>query len=276
MSRYYTAMYTDRQTLTAAYDTSAPLAARQAIYRYQQPLIDFLGWALGQVPWRGGERVLDIGCGNGGYLRRLAGCATVLGCDQSRGMLAEVAAQVGSGSSRPLLVVADAMALPLPAVSCDVALAMHMLYHVPDIALAIRELRRVLRPGGVLLAATNADDDKQAIDDAFAAALAQVAGAAVPTGGRSGLTFTMERGAALLQRAFDQVERHDITSTLVITDAAPLLAYIDSMRALCEPLLPASVSWQALMAEVALRVTATITAHGAFHAQTHAGVFVCR
>ena len=86
----------------------------------------------------------------------------------------------------------------------------------------------------------------------------------------------MERGAALLQSAFAQVERRDITSTLVITEAAPLLAYIDSMRALREPLLPAGVTWQALMAEVELRVKATIAAHGAFHAQTHAGVFVCR
>jgi SAM-dependent methyltransferase len=269
-------MYTDRQSLRAAYGTSAPLAARQSIYRYQQPPIDFHGWALAQVPWRGGERVLDIGCGNGGYLRRLAGCATVLGFDLSRGMLAEVAAQPDSGSPRPLLAVADAMALPLPAASCDVALAMHMLYHVPDIALAVRELRRVLRPGGVLLAATNAVDDKQSIEAVFAAALAQIAGSAAPIGDRSGLTFTMERGAALLQHAFAQVERRDVTSTLVITDAAPLLAYIGSMRALREPLLPAGVAWQAFMAEVELRVQATIAAHGAFHAQTHAGVFVCR
>jgi SAM-dependent methyltransferase len=276
MSRDYTAMYTDRQTLTSAYRSSAPLAARQAIYRYQQPPIDFLGWALALVPWHGGERVLDIGCGNGGYLRRLAGRATVLGCDRSRGMLAELAQQ-DNGSPRPLLTVADAMALPLPDASCDVALAMHMLYHVPDIPLAVRELRRVLRPGGVLLAATNSEDDKQAIEDAFAAALALLTGEAATTGAQHlRLSFTMERGAALLQTAFAQVERHDITSTLVITDAAALLAYIDSMRALREPLLPAGVAWEALMREVALRVKATIAAHGAFLARTHAGVFVCR
>lgn len=277
MSRDYTAMYTDRQTLTSAYGNSASLAARQAIYRYQQPPVDFLGWALEQVPWRGGERVLDIGCGNGGYLRRLAGRTTVLGFDLSRGMLAELAAQPDDGSPRPLLTVADAQALPLPDASCDVALAMHMLYHVPDIALAVRELRRVLRPGGVLLAATNSDEDKQAIEDAFAAALALLAGESAPTVEQHRkLSFTMQRGAALLQSAFAQVERRDITSTLVITEAAALLAYIDSMRALREPLLPAGVAWQALMNEVAQRVNATIAAHGAFYAQTHAGVFVCR
>ena len=37
----------------------------------------------------------------------------------------------------------------------DVALAMHMLYHVPDIPAAVRELRRSTRPVGTVLASTN-------------------------------------------------------------------------------------------------------------------------
>jgi hypothetical protein len=48
------------------------LQARANIYRYQQPQLDLAGWALEQVTWRGGERVLDVGCGPGQYLRRLA------------------------------------------------------------------------------------------------------------------------------------------------------------------------------------------------------------
>jgi ubiquinone/menaquinone biosynthesis C-methylase UbiE len=53
------------------------------------------------------------------------------------------------------LVQADAQRLPLPDDCVDVAMAMHMLYHVPDVATAISELRRITRPDGIVLASTN-------------------------------------------------------------------------------------------------------------------------
>ena len=73
------------------------------------------------------------------------------GADLSPGMLHSARPLAGSD---PLLV-ADAQALPFPCDAFDVTLAMHMLYHVPDRALAIAELRRVLRPDGVALVVTN-------------------------------------------------------------------------------------------------------------------------
>ncbi|MBC8077697.1 MAG: hypothetical protein H7Y32_16595, partial [Chloroflexales bacterium] len=52
-------LFTDRTHLTTkSYPTGANLAARQNIYQYQQPPVDFIGWALDQATWRGGERVL--------------------------------------------------------------------------------------------------------------------------------------------------------------------------------------------------------------------------
>ena len=55
------------------------------------------------------------------------------------------------------LLVSDAQTLPFASNSFDVALAMHMLYHVPDRAQALAEMRRVVRPGGVVLALTNSE-----------------------------------------------------------------------------------------------------------------------
>src|SRR5262245_48462773 len=66
-------LYTDQLRLrTQAYANSNNLLARASIYRYQRPQLDLVGWALEQVAWRGDERVLDVGCGPGQYLRRLA------------------------------------------------------------------------------------------------------------------------------------------------------------------------------------------------------------
>lgn len=275
-------LYTDRQHLTtAAYGSGAKLAARQDLYRWQQPRIDLAGWVLDQIDWSGTERVLDLGCGNGAYLRRLVERigprGAVLGLDLSHGMLDELSRNWDAALRRPHLAQADAQALPLPDGSCDVALAMHMLYHVPDIAQAVRELRRVLRPGGVLLAATNSLGDKKELNAAFDAAVATVAGdGRRHTAARWSERFSLEGGAGLLQDAFAHVERRDVVGTLVLDDVAPLLRYMASTRQTTEPELPAGVRWESVMAELERIVNAAIAAHGAFRVETRAGVFVCR
>ena len=56
------------------------------------------------------------------------------------------------------LLAADATALPLRDGVADLTLALHMLYHVPDPSQAVRELRRVTRPGGRVVIGLNAPD----------------------------------------------------------------------------------------------------------------------
>ena len=270
---------TDRQHLTtAAYASSAHLAARQAIYAYQQPPIDLPGWALAQVTWRGGETVLDVGCGNGVYLGRLAAQpvppARLLGFDLSRGMLADLVRDWPPARPQPRLVVADIQALPLPDAEVDVVLAMHMLYHVPDLERAVAELRRVLRPGGVLLAATNGDGHLRELAEVIETAVARVAGQPITLPRASGLRFSLENGADRLRTAFARVERRDVPSELVIPAAEPVVRYANSMATLREAL-PAGTTWEAVLAEVERLATAAIAAHGALRVATRAGVFVC-
>jgi SAM-dependent methyltransferase len=274
-----TRLATDRQHLTtSAYATADNLAARQAIYAYQQPRIDFPAWALDQAPWRGGETALDVGCGNGGYLRRLAARpdppSRLLGFDLSRGMLEEVRRAWEPGWQSPRLTVADIQSLPLPDGVCDVALAMHMLYHVPDIGRAAAELRRVLRPGGVLLAATNGEGHLREMDNLINRALVRVTGHGPTLIDAAGRRFSLETGVAPLRTAFAAVERRDAVAELLIPDPAPVVRYAASMSTL-RALLSADADWAAALAEVGRLATAEIAAHGAFRVATHAGVFVC-
>lgn len=51
--------------------------------------------------------------------------------------------------------IADAVSLPFADESFDIVAAHYMLYHVPDPRQALHEFRRVLRPGGTLVAASN-------------------------------------------------------------------------------------------------------------------------
>jgi ubiquinone/menaquinone biosynthesis C-methylase UbiE len=119
--------------------------------------VNFGQWTLERLPWRSDERVLDVGCGPGGLLckmaRRHTGWAGLVGFNFSEGMIAK-ARQEADGLPASFFV-ADAQAIPHPAASFDVVMARHMLYHVPDIDRAVAEATRVLKPGGFFLATTN-------------------------------------------------------------------------------------------------------------------------
>jgi ubiquinone/menaquinone biosynthesis C-methylase UbiE len=94
-----------------------------------------------------GKQVLEVGCGTGLILDRVAQFAAGShGIDLSAGMLARAAARGLSVSQ------ASATALPLPDASVDVAYSFKVLAHIPDIAGALSEMARVVRPGGYVIA----------------------------------------------------------------------------------------------------------------------------
>ena len=94
-----------------------------------------------------GKAVLEVGCGTGLILARTARFARrAAGVDLSGGMLAR-ARQRGLD-----VVQASATDLPIATASVDVAYSFKVLAHIPRIEDALREMARVVRPGGWVLA----------------------------------------------------------------------------------------------------------------------------
>ena len=260
-----------------AYGDDANLAARQAIYRYQVDRVEFFGWALGQIEWRGDERVVDVGCGRGQYLARLAGegrVRSLVGMDLSTGMLASVRRLWPDGVARPALVNGDAEHLPIRDRVADVALAMHMLYHVPDIPRAIAELRRVVRPGGHALVAANASGGLAELHRLRWDSIAAVAGQPVqPWNWFS--RFNLDNGVPLLEAAFEDVDVRLLTRELQIPEPDPVVAFLDS-QTLPEGVLPEGLDWSAVVDEMRRRATVRIAEEGFFGVTVRLGVLVCR
>jgi ubiquinone/menaquinone biosynthesis C-methylase UbiE len=197
------------------YADEANLAARKSAYANMEgPDPRAVLWEL--VVAAQPKRVLEVGGGEGELAERIVralGCELVA-IDQSERMV-EIQRSKGIDAR-----VGDVQSLPFDDAKFDLAIAAWMLYHVADLDRALSELARVLRPGGRLIAVTNASD--------HLLELHELAGVAKRD---REWVFRSENGEALLRRYFAQVERHDADGWVTMDDAT-LRAYAKSWNLL--------------------------------------------
>ncbi|MEU5623291.1 class I SAM-dependent methyltransferase [Streptomyces tendae] len=108
--------------------------------------------AVAELGLREGDRVLDAGCGTGRALPPLRTAVgptgLVVGADLTPAML-QAAVRAGRDRDGHLLLT-DVSVLPLRSRTLDAVFAAGLVAHLPDPAGNLRELARVVRPGGVL------------------------------------------------------------------------------------------------------------------------------
>ena len=112
-------------------------------YAVRRPLVEWLRQRAGPAECEhDGLRILDVGCGARPYESLFTRAdSKYIGCDVPENPLADVHGLVDD--------------LPVEDASFDLVLCTQVLEHVPDPAGAVRELRRVLRPGGRALVTTH-------------------------------------------------------------------------------------------------------------------------
>jgi SAM-dependent methyltransferase len=163
--------------------------------------------------------VLEVGCGPGELAERIGRelGAAVVAVDQSERMV-ELAAARGVDAR-----VGNVQDLPFADESFDCAVAAWMLYHVPDLHRGLAELRRVLRPGGRLVAVTNHGDHLLELREAIGAPRAFLDS-----------SFSGDNGADALARHFEHVERRDAAGTATFRDGEAVASYARAIMAVAD------------------------------------------
>jgi SAM-dependent methyltransferase len=249
------------------YRSEDGLAVRQGLYDYKTPEYDLPGVVIANIAGRP-KRVLDVGCGNGRYTSRLREAfpdAEVIGVDLAAGILETVPEPT---------VVADVTDLPFEDGSADVVLAMHMLYHVPDISAALDELRRVLAPGGVLFVSTLASDDKRE----YVPIWREAAKTALGTEVRQALSvvierFSLEAADSMLSERFASVALHDLPGVIALPAPGPLMAAFRSEQdfTALDP-----EDFERFMGAIERQLETHFAEHDLLRITSHSGILECR
>lgn len=205
----------DAAFVRAQYRTEDNLRARKSAYGAAEG-DDPRDFAFEAVAEAAPRRVLEVGGGEGELALRIQKelGAELIAVDQSERM---VEIQRTQGIEARL---GDVQALPFRDAEFDVAVAAWMLYHVSDLDLALSELVRVLKPGGCLVAVTNAVDHLQELWDL----------AERETSVRH-FTFRTENGEDRLRRHFGNVIRREARGWLLM-DTATIRRFAASWDAL--------------------------------------------
>jgi ubiquinone/menaquinone biosynthesis C-methylase UbiE len=197
-----------------------------------------------------GECVLDVACGTGlvalAAARAVGTTGAVLGIDLS-GHMIDAARQRAKAHelSNTSFARMDAEALELPDAGFDVVLCSLGLMYLPDVERALREMRRVLRPGGRLGLAVWGERSRCGWSAVFAIVDAEVASDVCPLFSRLGAEDALARLSA--QSGFEDIVQRRIATTL---------CYADADRA-CEAAFvggPVALAWSRFGAEVRSRV----------------------
>jgi ubiquinone/menaquinone biosynthesis C-methylase UbiE len=219
--------FTDQQYLkTDQYKDSSNLDARAVIHlRFSTNPYGWFKWVfdtLLKLPEN--ARILELGCGHGLLWKenvdRIPAGWNITLSDLSPGMLdAAWRNLVVTGRAFQFKEI-DAQSIPFEDDMFDAVIANHMLYHVPDRPKAMAEIKRILQPGGRLIATTVGKNHLKElavwfreVNDAFIS---------------FGNPFTLENGLEQLNQFFSQVTVSRIDDNLEVTEIEPILAYVRS------------------------------------------------
>lgn len=209
------------------YKDATNINARIALHeKYSTNPQGFHEWVFDQMDLNGGYCILECGCGPGALWfknkDKIKKPMEVTLVDLSAGMLENAKNNIGSINCVNFnYIEADIQELPFKDESFDVVIANHMLYHIPDINKAIKEVFRVLKPKGSFYSSTFSRKHMHQLN------ILTNKYVELPKE-RVSDRFTLENGYDYIKEVFGNVEVKIHKDSLLVNDADAIINYIMS------------------------------------------------
>ena len=215
----------DSESVEEQYKDSSNIQKRLDLHRrFSVNQYHWHPWVFDRLDLPERCRILELGCGTGALweenIERIPPAWDVTLSDFSEGMLEGTWRKLEKLHSFQYKVI-DAQSIPFGKGTFDAVIANHMLYHVPDREAALREIRRVLVPGGRFYASTNGRRHLTEL-----AALLVKFDPALAEWGVVGAEFTLENGLEQLTPWFKDIRLERYADALNVTEVAPLMDYV--------------------------------------------------
>ena len=255
---------TNANVLASQYGTSDKLNTRISIHdKYSTNKQGFGNWISEHYRIPEGASVLELGCGTGdmwkGKHALISRCSRLVLSDFSEGMVNKTKETLAAESGIEYLTV-DIQSIPFPDHTFDVVIANMMLYHVPDLAKGLSEVRRVLKEGGTFYCATYGENGMmEYIGSLFTD---YGVGTSINT------NFTLQNGKEALSPFFTDVERDLYEDSLAVTEVEDLVDYVFSLSGMTD--------LRSLPRDTVRSVLASHMKDGVLTVPKEYGMFVCR
>ena len=186
-------------------------------------------WVFDHLNLSSKNRILELGCGPG-YLwvqnsDRILKEWEITLSDFSAGMVAQARHNLRELHHPFRFEIIDAQSIPSGGNQCDVVIANHCLYHIPDRQRALSEIHRVLKPGGCFYNTTIGRTHLKEISDL----LTEFNPAIEDVFKTEKNSYILENGKSQLRTWFSDIQMFRYPDSLCVTKAQPLVAFIFSM-----------------------------------------------
>ena len=215
------------KSLKNQYQNATNISSRINLHSlYSQNKQGWFPWIVEQCRISPGLRILELGCGDGTLwtdnLSLLPKDISITLSDISSGMLRDARRAIGSSDTRFAFRAFDCRKIPCKDESFDLVIANHVLFYCDDIPTVLKEVRRVLAPGGRFLCSAYGKAHMQEVSQLVQDFDERI----VLSADRLYERFGRENGQSILEPFFPKAHWLSYEDCLLVQDAEPLISYV--------------------------------------------------
>ena len=215
------------KSLKNQYQNATNISSRINLHNlYSQNKQGWFPWIFQQCHIRPGLRILELGCGDGTLwtenLSLIPEDISITLSDISSGMLRDARRAIGSSDTRFAFRAFDCKKIPYKDESFDLVIANHVLFYCDDIPAVLKEVCRVLSPGGHFLCSAYGKAHMQEVSQLVEDFDDRI----VLSADKLYERFGRENGRKILAPFFPDAKWHSYEDFLLVQDAEPLISYV--------------------------------------------------